>query len=105
MAPNEVIENSNVSSIYELPLKLEEEGLSELVINKLGLKCGELDLTEWIEMTNRIKNLKGKVRIALVGKYIELKDAYLSASEALTHGGIYNDVSVDIKWVHSEEGK
>lgn len=103
LAPSEVIENSNVESIYELPLMLEKEGLSELVIDKLGIKCGELDLTEWIEMTNRIKNIKDQVKIALVGKYVELKDAYLSVSEALTHGGIYNDVNVDIKWVHAEE--
>ena len=103
LAPSEVIENSNVDSIYVLPLKLEQEGLSELVIKKLGLKCGKLDLSEWIEMTNRIKNLKGEVKVALVGKYVELRDAYLSASEALTHGGIYNDVSVDVKWIHSED--
>lgn len=103
LAPTEVIENSNVESIYELPLMLEKEGLSELVIDKLGIKCGELDLTEWIEMVNRIKNIKDKVKVALVGKYVELKDAYLSVSEALTHGGIHNDVNVEIKWVHAED--
>lgn len=103
LAPSEVIENINVDCIYELPLMLEKEGLSQLVIDKLGIKCGKLDLTEWIEMTNKIKNIKDTVKVALVGKYVELKDAYLSVSEALTHGGIYNDANVEIKWIHSEE--
>ena len=103
LQPHEVIQNVNVDCIYELPLMLEEEGLSQLVIDKLGIKCGKLDLTDWIEMTNKIKNLKDKVKVALVGKYVELKDAYLSVSEALNHGGIYNDVNVEIIWIHSED--
>lgn len=103
LAPYEVIENVNVESIYELPLMLEKERLSELVIKKLGISCGKLDLTEWINMVEKIKNLKDKVKIALVGKYVELKDAYLSVSEALTHGGIYNDVNVEIHWIHAEK--
>jgi len=103
LAPSEVIENIDVQTIYELPLVLEEQGLGQLVIDKLNLKCGKLDLTEWKNMVQRIKGLKDKVTVGLVGKYVELKDAYLSVSEALTHGGIYNDVNVDIKWIHSEE--
>ncbi|MFS8540860.1 MAG: CTP synthase, partial [Tissierellales bacterium] len=101
--PSEVIENIDVDTIYELPLVLEKEGLAQLVIDKLNLKCDKLDLTEWKSMVEKIKNLKEKVTVALVGKYVELKDAYLSVSEALTHGGIYNDVHVDIKWIHSED--
>jgi len=103
LQPNEVIQNVNVDCIYELPLMLEKEGLSQLVIDKLGIKCGKLDLAEWIEMTDRIKSIKDTVKVALVGKYVELKDAYLSVSEALTHGGIYNNVNVEIKWIHSED--
>ncbi|HSH35158.1 CTP synthase, partial [Schnuerera sp.] len=68
----------------------------------LHLKCDELDLSEWNDIVNRIKALKEKVTIALVGKYVELKDAYLSVAESLRHGGIFNDVDVEIKWIHSE---
>lgn len=101
--PEEVIENIDTSTIYEVPLMLEKEGLAQLVINHLGLKCDELDLSEWTEIVERVKNPKGKVRIGLVGKYIELKDAYLSVAEALRHGGIAHNLDVDIKWVQSED--
>jgi len=101
--PEEVIENIDTSTIYEVPLMLENEGLAQLVINHLGLKCDELDLSEWTEIVERVKNPKGKVRIGLVGKYIELKDAYLSVAEALRHGGIAHNLDVDIKWVQSED--
>ena len=99
----EVIENMDVSTIYEIPLMLEQQGLPQLVIEHLGLKCGELDLTEWNEIVERVKNPTGKVTIALVGKYVELKDAYISVVEALNHGGIANTLDVQIRWVHSEE--
>lgn len=99
----EVIENIDAESIYEIPTMLEEEGLPQLVIEHLNLECDELDLTEWTNMVEKIKAPKETITIALVGKYIELKDAYLSVAESLRHGGIYNDVNVDIKWVHAEE--
>lgn len=99
----EVIENMDVSTIYEIPLMLEQQGLPQLVIEHLGLKCGELDLTEWNEIVERVKNPTGKVTIALVGKYVELKDAYISVVEALNHGGIANTLDVQIRWVHSEQ--
>ena len=73
LAPSEVVENIDVESIYEIPLVLEEQGLAQLVIDKLNLKCGELDLTQWKNMVERIKNLKEKVTVALVGKYVELR--------------------------------
>ena len=101
--PNEVIENRDAESIYEIPIMLEEEGLPQLVIDHLQLKCNELDLTEWINMVEKIKAPKETITVALVGKYIELKDAYLSVAESLRHGGIYNGVDVNIKWVHAEE--
>lgn len=98
-----VVQNLDAENLYEVPLLLYKEGLDALVIKKLGLKCGNADLTEWNGLVDRIKNLKHKVKIALVGKYVELHDAYMSVAEALGHGGIANDTDVDIKWVHSEE--
>lgn len=101
--PSEVIENIDAETIYEIPLMLEKEGLPQLVIDHLKLECDELDLSEWNNIVNRIKSLNEKVTIALVGKYIELKDAYLSVAESLRHGGIFNDVDVEIKWIHAED--
>ncbi|MBZ2174964.1 CTP synthase [Schnuerera sp. xch1] len=103
LAPSEVIENVNVETIYELPLMLEKEGLAQLVIDKLNIKCNKLDLTEWENIVKKVKNIKDKVTVALVGKYVELKDAYLSVAESLNHGGIFNDVNVEIKWIHAEK--
>lgn len=99
----EVIENGDVESIYEIPQKLENEGLGKLVVRHLNLDCKELDLSEWNKVVERVKNLSKQVRIALVGKYVELKDAYLSVIEALNHGGIYNDAEVIIDMISSEE--
>ena len=101
--PSEVIENIDADTLYEIPLMLEEEGLPQLVIDKLNLKCDDLDLSEWTDIVNRIKSLKEKVTIALVGKYVELRDAYLSVAESLRHGGIFNDVDVEIKWIQAED--
>jgi len=101
--PAEVIENIDASTIYEIPLMLEREGLPQLVIDHLNLKCKELDLSEWNEIVERVNNPQGKVKIALVGKYVELKDAYISVSESLNHGAIANNVEVEIKWIHAEE--
>jgi CTP synthase len=101
--PSEVIENLDVSTIYELPQMLENQGISQKIIEHLNLKCGELDLAEWNAIIDKVKNPKGKVKIALVGKYVELKDAYLSVAESLRHAGIANNVEVDIEWVHAED--
>lgn len=84
---SEVIENVDVSTIYELPQMLEDQGLATKVIEHLNLKCDKLDLTEWNSIIEKVKNPKGKVKIALVGKYVELQDAYLSVAEALRHAG------------------
>ncbi|HQO43906.1 MAG TPA: CTP synthase, partial [Bacillota bacterium] len=96
-----VVQNLDAENLYEVPLLLHNEGLDSLVIKKLGIKCGEAELSEWAEMVNKIKNLKNKVTIALVGKYTELHDAYMSVAEALKHAGIANDSEIEIKWVHS----
>jgi len=101
--PSEVIENMDASTIYELPPMLEKEGLPQLVIKHLNLQCEELDLSEWNDIVKRVKNPKGLVKIGLVGKYVELRDAYLSVAESLRHGAIANNIAVEIKWIHSEE--
>ncbi|WP_106024494.1 CTP synthase [Clostridium thermopalmarium] len=98
-----VIQNLDAENLYEIPIMLHEEGLDTLVCKKLELTCNEIDNTEWLEMLNRIKNLKENVTIGLVGKYVELHDAYLSVVEALSHGGFANDSNVEIKWINAEE--
>ena len=98
-----VLQNLNASSIYEVPLMMEDEHLAQAVCDCLNLPCPEPDLTEWTEMVERLKHPDKKVEIALVGKYTQLHDAYLSVVEALHHGGIENRTEVSIRWVDSEE--
>jgi len=100
--PENVIPNLTAPILYEVPLMLETEGLGRVVCSHLGLDDVAPDLTEWSTMVERAKNAEGHVKVALVGKYVALHDAYLSVVEALTHGGIENDVRVDIMWVDSE---
>ncbi|WP_163192870.1 CTP synthase [Clostridium thermarum] len=94
-----VIQNLDAENLYEVPLMLHKEGLDTLVCEKLNLQCSTIDNNEWIYMVNSLKNLKKSVRIALVGKYVELHDAYISVVEALSHGGLHNDAKVEINWV------
>lgn len=98
-----VIQNLDADHLYEVPLMLHDEGLDNLVIEKLHLGCKDIDNSEWIEMVNRIKNLKHSVEIALVGKYVELHDAYISVVEALSHGGYANNSKVKIRWINAED--
>lgn len=98
-----VIESCDVPTIYEIPLRFHEQGLDERVmhrLNLLGRKVG--DLSKWREMVNRVVNPKGHVKIAVVGKYTELVDSYKSVQESLIHGGIANDVKVEISWIPSD---
>lgn len=97
-----VIENLDAESQYEVPLMLEEQGLAELVCERLNIPCTKPDLTEWKAMVARLKKVSKKTKIALVGKYVELHDAYISVAEALKAGGIANDAEVDIDWINSE---
>lgn len=101
--PSEVIENMDADSLYEIPLMLEKQGLSKLVIDHLNLKTEELDLTHWYELLEKVKNIKGEVNIALIGKYVELRDAYISVVESLNHGGIENGVDIKIKWIQARD--
>lgn len=98
-----IIQNLNAKSIYEVPLMMEQEGLGKVVCRVLGIEDRKTDLTEWTNMVNRFYNPKKSVTIALVGKYVELHDAYLSVVESLIHGGIANEAEVTIKWFDSEE--
>ena len=98
-----VIENLNADSIYEVPLMMEQEQLAQSVCSCLGIPCPEPDLEDWIRIVEAERNPKGKVTIALVGKYTQLHDSYLSVVEALHHGGFANNAEVDIRWVDSEE--
>lgn len=99
---DDVIQNLTAPSLYEVPLWLENEGLANSVCHHLGIENPTPDLTEWSEMVKRAENATKEVTIALVGKYVELHDAYLSVAEALRHGGIDNDAKVNIKWIDSE---
>lgn len=98
-----VTQNLDAPTLYEVPLMLHEEGLDSLVLKKLHIEAKDADLEEWRNMVERSKNLKKNVTISLVGKYVELHDAYLSVAEALRHGGIYNDSEVDINWINAED--
>lgn len=97
-----VIQNVDAEILYEVPLMLEKEGLAQIVCKRLNLVCRDPDLAEWHNMVQKQKNLTETVTIALVGKYVELHDAYLSVVEALKHGGIANNADVRIKWINSE---
>jgi CTP synthase len=98
---NSVIQNLDAENLYEVPLMLHKEGLDTLVCEKLSLPCKEIDNTEWSNMVNNIKNLSRSVTIALVGKYVELHDAYISVVESLNHGGYANDANINIKWINA----
>ncbi|HEX75603.1 MAG TPA: CTP synthase [Dehalococcoidia bacterium] len=98
-----VIPLVTADTIYEVPLMLEEAGLGDLIVDRLGLEAVEADLNEWRQMVDKLKTPKEPVTIALVGKYVELQDAYYSVREALCHAGLYHDRQIDILWVHSED--
>ena len=96
-----VIQVLDVDSIYEVPLNLEEQGLDDIVVECLGLESEEPDLREWKEIVRRFQTATDEVNIALVGKYVELKDAYMSAAEALIHSGIFHKLNINIDWINS----
>jgi len=98
-----VIPLPTVSSIYEVPLLLEEEGLGQLIVDKFSLKPHQTDLSQWQELVKRLKEPREPVNIALVGKYVELKDAYFSVREALYHAALYHNRDINLTWVHSED--
>ena len=97
-----VIPLPTVPRVYEVPLILEEHGLGDLLASSLDLGGGNKDLTDWANMVDQMKQPRDKVRIALVGKYVEFPDSYISVNEALKHAGLYHDREIEMEWVHSE---
>jgi CTP synthase len=100
--PAAVVSAQDARSIYEVPGNLRQQGLDEMVIDHLSLQCGPLDMTEWDTFVRHSQQLTDTVEIALVGKYVQLPDAYLSVHESLKHAGIFHDHDVKIHWVDAE---
>ena len=100
--PDAIIANEDQSNIYRVALALRAQGLDERVLRLLGIDPAPIDLAEWEGLADRVDALAGSVRIALVGKYVQLQDAYLSVHEALKHAGIYHGCYVDVRWVDAE---
>ena len=101
-----VISAQDVDTIYDVPLALHEQGLDELIVTQLGFgaRAAQSDLAEWRNLVGTIREPSaGKTSIAIVGKYVELEDSYKSLREALTHGGVANNLRVDVKWIESDE--
>ena len=104
VTPNAVIQSIDASTIYDVPLLMLEEKLDQVVLEKLGVQPKATpNLEKWIDFLNRFKHPKSKTTIALIGKYVELKDSYKSIAEAFNHAGAANEVGVEIRWIHSEE--
>ncbi|MCE2463560.1 MAG: CTP synthase, partial [Dehalococcoidia bacterium] len=91
------------SKVYQVPLILVEYGMGDLLVNSLGLTSNGKDIVEWASMVQRMNESKEKVPIAVVGKYVELPDSYISVTEALDHAGLYSDRDIEIQWIHSED--
>jgi len=102
LEPQAVVVNRDVPDVYLVPEALQEEGLDEMVCEKLGLLTKAPELGEWAELTQRIANRRGEVNIGLVGKYVKLHDAYLSVHEALKHAGIHHECGIRVSWIDAE---
>jgi CTP synthase len=100
--PKAVIEARDADTLYQVPIDLQEQKMDELVCKHLKLDTHEPDMEEWKALINRVTNLKGKAKIALVGKYVALQDAYISVVEALRHAGYHFDSDIEIDWINSE---
>lgn len=97
-----VIQNVDAESIYEVPLLLRKEGLDKIACELLGLQCDEPEMSSWETMVSRLKNPETEVKIALVGKYVQLQDAYMSVTEALRHAGIVNNCRIELDWIQAD---
>ena len=98
-----VIESRDVSNLYQLPLNLKAQKIDDIILKHFNLTAKEADMKEWISLVERVDNLKDEVRIALVGKYVELHDAYISVVESLKHAGYKHNSKVKIEWIQSED--
>lgn len=103
VAPEQVIAARDVPTIYEVPLMFCREGLDEILLDLLNLPRYARDMSRWEQLVGKIKNPRHRVRIGIVGKYVELPDAYKSLNEALTHGGLANDAKVELVYVNAED--
>lgn len=101
--PKCVIQNLDAQTLYEIPLMFEKENFAQIVCKRLGIECHEPELNEWMQLVEKEKSKKKKVKIALVGKYVELHDAYISIVEALHHAGIQLETHIEIEWIDAEE--
>ncbi|HEX6899921.1 MAG TPA: CTP synthase [Thermoanaerobaculia bacterium] len=101
--PRQVIAARDVSTIYEVPLMFSREGLDDVVLELLNLPHYDRDLSRWESLVSRVKNPRNRVRVGIVGKYVEFPDAYKSLNEALIHGGIANDAGVELVYIDAEE--
>jgi CTP synthase len=101
--PRQVIAARDVSTIYEVPLMFSREGLDDVVLELLNLPHYDRDLSRWESLVARVKNPHHRVRVGIVGKYVEFPDAYKSLNEALIHGGIANDAKVELVYIDAEE--
>lgn len=101
--PEAVIESRDVETLYSIPLALQAQGMDQIVCDHLKIDAPVADMTEWIQLEEKVLNLKKKTKIALVGKYVELPDAYLSVVEALKHAGFDYDTDIEIDWVYAEQ--
>ena len=102
VGPDCVIENNNCDILYAVPMMLKEQKMDEVVLRKLGIDAPNQDLSDWEDMLFALRNPKQTVKIAMVGKYVEFHDSYISVNEALKHGGIATRSAVDINWIDSE---
>lgn len=98
-----VIESRDVSNLYELPVNLKAQKIDDIVLKHFGLSAPEADMTEWLALVDRVDNLKENVKIVLVGKYVELHDAYISVVESLKHAGYKHNSKITIDWIQSED--
>ncbi|EIT87482.1 CTP synthetase [Fictibacillus macauensis ZFHKF-1] len=101
--PKAVIEARDADTLYQVPIALQEQNMDQLVCDHLKLDCKEADMSEWKGLIDRVLNLSGKTKIALVGKYVALQDAYISVVESLRHAGYHHDADIEIDWINSEE--
>jgi len=103
VSKDNVVNAIDASTIYQIPLYMNKEGIDKMIMKKFNLAERDLDLTKWEEIVYRIKNPEDEVDIGVVGKYTDLKDAYISLNEALIHGGIDNKLKVNVKWIDAED--
>lgn len=101
--PHEIIESRDAEHLYEVPLNLHAQDIDDIVLDHFGIEAPEADMEEWRDLVEKVKNLPNKRRIALVGKYVELQDAYISVVEALKHAGYAFNSDIDIDWINAEQ--